>query len=144
MMQQKQSQRVSELMVQGPVTVSPDDTLVHAAHLMSDAGIGNVLVADSGQLRGILTDRDIVVRAVARGDVPSETTVGEVCSDEVAVVSPDDDATRAVELMRSHALRRVPVVDGDELVGIVSLGDMAVERDWRSALADISAAEPNA
>ena len=140
----QRKQKVGELMVRHPVTVGPDDTLVEAANVMSEADIGDVLVADAGQLRGILTDRDIVVRAVAQGGVPAETTVGEVYSGELTTVAPDADVSRAVGLMRSRALRRVPVVDGGTLVGIVSLGDLAVERDEESALADISAAAPNA
>lgn len=136
-------QKVEELMVRQPATVSPDDTLVDAATVMSEADVGDVLVADAGELRGILTDRDIVVRAVAQGSVPAETTVGEVYSADLTTVAPDDDVSRAVGVMRSRALRRVPVVDGGTLVGVVSLGDLAVERDEDSALADISAAEPN-
>lgn len=139
----QRKQKVGDLMMRRPATVGSNDTLVDAANLMRQADIGDVLVADAGQLRGILTDRDIVVRAVAHGQVPSETPVGEVCSGELTTVAPDDDVSRAVELMRSRALRRVPVVDDGAPVGIVALGDVAVERDEDSALAEVSAAAPN-
>jgi CBS domain-containing protein len=69
--------------------------------------------------------------------------VAEACSDDVVTVSPDEDLDGAVEVMREHAIRRLPVVEGDHPVGIVSLGDMAIERDPRSVLGDISAARPN-
>jgi CBS domain-containing protein len=90
-----------------------------------------------------LTDRDVVVRAVAEGRDPKSIKVGEIVSEDVATVTPDEPVDKVVSLMREKAIRRVPVVDGGRPVGIVSLGDLAVERDSKSALADISAAEPN-
>lgn len=137
------AQQVHEVMTDNPVTVGSRTPLVEAATLMRERAIGDVLVVDDGRLRGILTDRDIVVRAVAEARDARTATVGEVCSDDPVSVAPRDDVDRAVELMRSRAVRRVAVVDGDRLVGVVSLGDLAVERDSRSALADISAAAPN-
>jgi CBS domain-containing protein len=80
---------------------------------------------------------------VASGRDPKSTTVGEISSGKVTAVTPDDDTDHAVSLMRENALRRLPVLDGGQPVGIVSIGDLAVERDSRSALADISAAPPN-
>jgi CBS domain-containing protein len=100
-------------------------------------------VEDDGQVRGIVTDRDIVVRAVADGRDPASTTLGEVGSTDVVALSPDDTVERAVEIMRQKAIRRVPVVEGGRAVGIVSIGDLAAERDPDSALADISSARPN-
>jgi CBS domain-containing protein len=90
-----------------------------------------------------LTDRDVVVRAVAEGRDPKSIKVGEIVSEDVATVTPDEPVDKVVSLMREKAIRRVPVVDGGRPVGVVSLGDLAVERDSKSALADISAAEPN-
>jgi CBS domain-containing protein len=101
-----------------------------------------VLVTEDDHLRGLVTDRDIVVRAVAAGRDMTTTTVSEVCSAELFTVTPAEDAEAAVRLMREHAVRRVPVVDGDRPVGVVSIGDMAVERDEHSVLADISAQPP--
>jgi CBS domain-containing protein len=136
-------QKVHEVMTDHPVAVDPQATLAEAARLMRENDIGDVLVAEGNQLRGIVTDRDIVVRAVADGRDVRQTTVAEVTSVDVAAVSPDDEADEAVLIMRERSVRRIPVVDVDRLVGVVSLGDMALERDDRSVLAEISAAEPN-
>lgn len=138
------AQKVHEVMTDAPVTVGSHATLVEAARLMRERNIGDVFVVDDGRLRGIITDRDIVVRAVADARDLQATTVGDVCSCDLVDVSPDDDADRAVLVMRARAIRRVPVTIGDRLLGVLSLGDMAVERDPKSALADISAANPNA
>lgn len=85
-----------------------------------------------------------MVRSVSKGGDPEQISAAGACSDELVTVSPDEDLTQAVELMREHSVRRIPVVDHGRPVGIVSLGDMAMERDPESALGDISAARPNA
>ncbi|MFF0217634.1 CBS domain-containing protein [Streptomyces vinaceus] len=134
--------RVHEVMTGNPVTVEQLTTLAEAARVMRDAGIGDVLVVDQGRLRGILTDRDIVVRALAEGRDPAETDVRAICSTDPLTVRPDDSVDQAVDLMRRHALRRLPVqADDGELVGIVTLGDLEVERDPGSPLSAIAAAE---
>jgi len=110
---------------------------------MRTEDVGDVLVVDGGRLSGIITDRDIAIRAVAENKGPA-TPVREVCSDgNLTTVTPDTKIDQAVELMRSQAVRRLPVVDGDRPVGMISIGDLAIERDETSALADISAAKPN-
>ena len=86
---------------------------------------------------------DIVVRVVAEGRDPRATRIEDIASRDLTAVSPDDPVDRAVELMRERAVRRLPVVKRGKVVGIVSIGDLAVERDPGSALADISAAPPN-
>jgi CBS domain-containing protein len=101
------------------------------------------VVEEEGRAAGILTDRDIVVRAIAEGRDPGSTTVGEVCSSDLTTLTPDQSIDDAVRLMREHDVRRLPVVQDGRPVGIVSLGDLAVELDPDSALADISAAPPN-
>ena len=90
-----------------------------------------------------MTDRDIAIRAVADRKDPSTTAVGEIASEQLASSTPDDTVERAIELVRKRALRRLPVVEDDRTVGILSIGDLAVQRDPSSALADISAAPPN-
>lgn len=137
-------QRISEVMTAEPTTCPEDATIEEAARLMRDGDIGDILVTGGdGRLTGILTDRDIVIRALAEGRSPSETRVGDVASGDVRAVTPDDPVEQAIKIMRDQALRRVPVVQDDRPVGIVSIGDLAVERDPDSALADISAAEPD-
>jgi CBS domain-containing protein len=123
--------------------VGPDVTLVVAAREMRDHAIGDVLVVEDGRLRGILTDRDIVVRAVAEDLSPCDTKVAEVYSRDLTHVSPEDDAEEAVRLMRARAVRRIPVVERGRPVGMVSIGDLAMRRDPRAALADISSAPGN-
>ncbi|TDC88442.1 CBS domain-containing protein [Actinomadura sp. 7K507] len=137
------AQKVNEVMTPAPVTVSPDTSLAEVGDLMRQHGIGDVLVVHEGRLRGLVTDRDIVVRAVALQKDMSRTAVADICSTNMITVAPGDDAGVAVGLMREHSVRRVPVVDGDRPIGMVSIGDLAVQRDERSALADISAEPPN-
>jgi CBS domain-containing protein len=132
-----------EIMTQNPVTVQTTDSVVAAARSMRDGNIGDVVVVERGEIQGILTDRDIVVRALAEGRDPARTTVGEICSRELTTLAPSDAIAHAVTIMRERAVRRLPVVDGGRPVGIVSLGDLAVERDPESALGAISAAPPN-
>ncbi|MGW0393462.1 CBS domain-containing protein [Streptomyces sp. NPDC003042] len=136
--------QVHEVMTAHPVTVEKLTSLAEAARVMRDADIGDVLVVDEGRLRGILTDRDLVIRAIAENKDPADTTVHAVCTTEPVTVRPGDDVGHAVDLMRRHALRRLPVVTEEgELVGVVTLGDLAVEQDPGSALSAISAAEPD-
>jgi CBS domain-containing protein len=116
---------------------------MEAARVMREADVGPVLVVDDGRVAGILTDRDIVVRAIADGRDPQSTPVREACSADLVTLSPDQDIDDAARLMREHDVRRLPVVQDGRPVGILALGDLAVERDSDSALADISAGSPN-
>ena len=137
------AQSIREVMTESPELVSGDTTVVDAAKLMRDKDFGGVLCADGEELKGFLTDRDIAIRAVAEGRDPSSTTVGEIASRDLTTLSPNDSVDDAVRMMRERAVRRLPVVEGGQAVGIVSIGDLAIERDPDSALADISAAPPN-
>ncbi|MER6010689.1 CBS domain-containing protein [Streptomyces bluensis] len=134
---------VREVMTPGVVAVRPDASLVEAAQLMRAQDIGDVLVAGGRGVVGVLTDRDITLRAVADGADPLTVSAEAVCTPHPVVIGPDDDVSAAVELMRRHAVRRLPVVEDGEAVGMVSLGDLAVAQDPASALADISRAEPH-
>lgn len=137
------TQYVRDVMTGDPVTVEPLTSVTAVARIMRDRDLGAVLVTEGDRLRGLVTDRDLVVRSVAEGGDPEQTTVAGACSDDVVTVRSDEELDRAVRLMREHAVRRVPVVDDGHPVGIVSLGDLAMERDPRSALGDISVARPN-
>ncbi|MBD9726877.1 CBS domain-containing protein [Streptomyces caniscabiei] len=138
------TQHVSELMTSAPVTVEPQTSVATVARMMRDEDIGAVLVTEGDRLRGLVSDRDLVVRTLAEGGDPARTTVAEACSDDLVTVGPDDDVRHAVELMREHSVRRMPVVDAEQhAVGIVTLGDLAIERDPESALGDISSTKPN-
>ena len=136
-------QNIREVMTPNPKAVAQSATIMEAACVMRENDIGDVVVLDNGRLCGILTDRDIVVRALAAGCDPNRTSVGEICSRALVTLAPEDSTGQAVRVMREHAIRRLPIEDRGRVVGIVSLGDVAVDADRRSALADISAAPPN-
>jgi CBS domain-containing protein len=110
---------------------------------MNEADIGDVVVVDNGQVRCIVTDRDIVVRAIAEGRDPQSTSVGDVCTSDLETIEPSASIDDAVRRMREADVRRLPVVKDGRPVGILSLGDLAVEREPDSTLADISAASPD-
>jgi CBS domain-containing protein len=137
------AQTVEEVMTRDPRTVDSDDTVLDAARIMRDSDIGDVIVMQDGQVGGIVTDRDIVVRGVAEGRDPDSTSVSDVCTTGVEAIEPDASVDDALRTMREHDIRRLPVVKNGRPVGIVSLGDLAVERDPDSTLADISAASPD-
>ncbi|KOG28619.1 CBS domain-containing protein [Streptomyces resistomycificus] len=137
------TQHVSDIMTAAPVTVEPRTSVTAVARIMRDEDLGAVLVTDGDELRGLVTDRDLVIRSLAEGGDPDQTTVIGACSDDLVTVGPEDDLSHAVELMREHAVRRLPVVENGHPVGIVALADLAMERDPESALGDISVARPN-
>jgi CBS domain-containing protein len=137
------AQLVRDVMTPTPVALPATASLVEAALAMRDFDVGDVLVLDNGQICGIVTDRDIVVRAIASGNYPATVKIGEICSRDLTTLSPTDSVENAVSLMREKAIRRLPVVEHGQPVGIVSLGDLAMEKDPHSALGDISAAPAN-
>jgi CBS domain-containing protein len=137
------AQSIREVMTENPEVVAGDTTVADAAKLMRDKDFGGVLIGDGDEVNGFLTDRDIAVRVVAEGRDPTSTTVGDVATTDLHTLSPDDSVDDAIELVRRHDIRRLPVVEGARPVGIVSIGDLAIERDEDSALADISAASQN-
>jgi CBS domain-containing protein len=137
------AQFVRDVMTPNPITLAETTTVRDAAQAMRERDVGDVLVVRDRSIYGIVTDRDIVVRSDADGRDPNRATIGEICSKYLSQVGPDEPIDRAVAVMRETAVRRLPVVDGNVLVGIVSLGDLAEVRDPGSALSDISSAQPN-
>jgi CBS domain-containing protein len=136
------SQTVRDVMTRAPITVTPSASAGQVAELMRDADVGVVLVTDGLELKGLITDRDLVVRLLARGQGP-QAEVGEACSSELTYVTPEDDVATAVDLMRTRAIRRLPVLEDGQPVGIVSIGDLAVAVGGGSVLSDISEAPSN-
>lgn len=134
---------IRDLMNSNPISMPMTSTVAEAARKMRDADIGDVIVLEDSQLCGIVTDRDIVVRAIAEGRDPAKVKLGDICSRDMTTLSPTDTVEDAVRLMRDKAIRRLPVVEKGKPVGVVSLGDLAVSQDPHSALGDISAAPPN-
>jgi CBS domain-containing protein len=135
---------VQELMSRQLVTLNGDAPISAAAKEMFEADIGAVLVEDDGRVSGIVTDRDIVIRAVAHGRDVDTTPVSAICSGDLTMVAPEEPLEAAIELMRTRAIRRVLVVDSQQrALGILSLGDLATARDSTSVLGQISGAPPN-
>jgi CBS domain-containing protein len=134
---------VGDIMTRNPRTVDAGDSVVEAARQMRDGDFGSVLVLRDVRVDGIVTDRDIAVRAVAEGRDPESTPVSEISSTGVASVEPNQSIEEAVQTMREQDIRRLPVVENGRPVGILSLGDLAVEQDPESVLADISAGSPD-
>lgn len=130
-------------MTRDPRTVDASDTILDAARVMRDADIGDVVVMEDGQITAIVTDRDMVVRGVAEGRDPDSTSVSDVCTTGVETIEPEASVDDALNLMREKDIRRLPVAKKGRPVGIISLGDLAVEREPDSTLADISAASPD-
>lgn len=120
-----------DLMTSPAETLASDATLVDAARSLTDLGIGSMPVADGDSLVGIITDRDIVVSGVAAGLDVNTATVGEIASGNVVTVNQDDSADVVAETLSRHQIRRVPVVDGEVLVGVISQADVA--RDLAAA-----------
>ena len=134
--------QVKDVMTRPVHLIEPDASLVAAAHRMRDENVGSLPVGAGEELLGMITDRDIVVRCVAEGGDTKNAKVGDVCSADLTTVNADATIEEAARIMRDKALRRLPVVDRGMPVGIVTLGDLAVQADPSSALGGISAARP--
>ena len=130
-------------MTRDPRTVNAGDPLIDAARIMRDSDIGDAVVMDGGQVTGIVTDRDIVVRGVAEGVDAESASVSDVCTTGLETIEPEASVDEALSRMREKDIRRLPVAKDGQPVGIISLGDLAVEREPDSTLADISAASPD-
>jgi CBS domain-containing protein len=117
--------KVRDIMSAAPVCMAATDSVSAAAKAMKDRGVGTVLVVSSGRLEGLVTDRDITVRVLAEYRDPLATRLGDICTTELAVLSPDDDTEHASRLVRERAVRRLPVVADGIPVGMVSVGDLA-------------------
>lgn len=136
------AQTIREVMSDAPIAMPDSAPLTDAAKRMKEAGIGDVIVLSDNQVCGIVTDRDIVIRAVAEGRNPADVQLKEICSKDLVSVTPDESVDRVVEVMRERAIRRIPVVEEGRPVGIVTIGDLAIELDPKSVLADISEERP--
>jgi len=117
---------VRDAMTENPRSIGASASVVEAARLMREGDIGSLPITDEEQLIGMITDRDITTRVVAEAADPSTTSVGDVYSRDLISVEPDNDLEAAVELMARHQVRRLPVVEGGRLVGIVAQADIAL------------------
>lgn len=117
--------QIRDLMTESPASCEPSTTVVDAAKVMANEDVGPVPVVQEGRVVGLVTDRDLVVRVLAEGRDPSSTTIGEIASSDLVTVQPDSDLNEALRLMAQNQVRRLPVVEGDRLVGIVAQADVA-------------------
>ncbi|MPM17324.1 Hypoxic response protein 1 [bioreactor metagenome] len=135
--------QVRNLMNPNVVSITPGESAALAARLLCQHNVGSLPVCEEdGRLRGILTDRDIILRCIAAEEDPAQTPVREVMTRSPSTVSPDDDIREAARIMASDQIRRLPVVDHGRLVGIVALGDLArthqFDMEASKALSEIS------
>jgi CBS domain-containing protein len=134
---------VREVMTPGPRTIEASALLPEAARLMRDHGIGDVIVTEAGRPTGIVTDRDIAVHGVAAGTDPSGVRVRDLVEGDLITIAPTETIQEAMRRMQQHDIRRLPVVENDRVIGIVSLGDLSRLPGARAVLADVSNAPPN-
>jgi CBS domain-containing protein len=119
--------QIKAVMTSNPTTCEPQASVVDAAKVMAQEDVGSIPIVEGDRLAGVVTDRDIVIRVVAEGRDAQSTTVGDIASRDLVTVSPDDDLNRALELMAEKQVRRLPIVEGDKLVGIVAQRDIALQ-----------------
>lgn len=137
------SHSVKEVMTTQLVALDSERSTFDAACAMAENNVGDVVVVDQYGICGIVTDRDIVVRVIAMGKAAEETTLGEICSRDLETLMATDTVDDAIRMMRVHAVRRLPVVENNQPIGIVTLGDLALDRDPQSVLGAVSGAMPN-
>jgi CBS domain-containing protein len=119
--------QIRDVMTKEIRSAGPSDTIRDVARLMRDLNVGTIPVCDNDKLLGLITDRDIVVRCVAEDMDPDECTVTDHMSADIVTARPDMSTDEAMRLMSEHQIRRLPVMEGEKMIGIVSLGDLAVE-----------------
>jgi len=133
---------VRHAMTESPQTARPDMTAADAAGLMRQLDVGVIPIAEDGALIGLVTDRDIVLRVVAARENPDDIKLADILTKSPHTVTPDTKLSEARDLMAQHKVRRLPVMKGDDLVGILSLGDVAMadasEREVGQTLENIS------
>ena len=115
-----------DIMTDNPTSIRATDTVADAARRMAELDVGALPICGTDQrLEGMITDRDIAIRVIAEGRDPVTTTVGELAQGEAVTIGADDPIDEALQTMTDHQVRRLPVIDGTELVGIVSQADVA-------------------
>ena len=133
---------VRHAMTESPTTASPDMNAADAAALMKQYDVGVIPIVEGEELVGLVTDRDLVLRVIAERQIPTEVRIGDIVTRSPVTVSPDTRISEAREVMAEHKVRRLPVVKNDRLVGILSLGDLAIadasERAVGETLEEIS------
>ncbi len=125
--------KVRDIMTTGVEIAAPDSSLQEIATLMKNEDVGAIPIVEGNELAGIITDRDIVVRCIAAGKDPAQITAQDIVSEDLETVEPDDDVQEAARIMAERQVRRLPVVENGTLVGMVSIGDIAVKESEGAA-----------
>jgi CBS domain-containing protein len=120
------ARKIRDIMTRAPVCMAPAESAAAAARTMKEQGTGTVLVLDGGELRGLVTDRDIAVRVLAENRDADTVQLGDICNPDFAVLGPDDDVAAAVRLVCELAVRRIPVMENGRPVGVVSTCDLTL------------------
>jgi CBS domain-containing protein len=128
--------KLCDVMTKEVTSLNVDDTVEKAAQMMKDNNIGSIPVCRDGKIAGIITDRDITLRSAAEGKNVSSIKVSSIMSSNPVTGDPNMDVHQAAELMAENQIRRLPVVDNNNLVGILSLGDLAVEPKFENEAGD--------
>jgi CBS domain-containing protein len=127
--------KIRDIMTDKVACVNPQTTVIEVAQLMQKHDVGAIPVCEGQKVTGVVTDRDIVVRNIAHGKDPHSTPVRDVMSTNVQSISPETSLNQAAGIMADHQIRRLPVVENDRLVGMVSLGDLATRAKYDVELA---------
>ena len=133
--------QVKDIMSRNVITIDSNETIDHAAELMRQYDIGILPVIENGKLSGVITDRDIVTRAIAQNKRPDSCPIGDLTSKSMVCANPQQDVSDAAKTMAAQQVRRVPVVDGEKLCGMLSLGDISkngCDAEVAQALCEIS------
>lgn len=121
--------KVKEIMTKSIASLNADDTVEHAAQLMKEHNVGSLPVCNGEKVIGVVTDRDIALRSTAEGENVQKQTVRDIMTSNPVIISPEIEAGEAARIMSERQIRRLPVVENNNLIGIVSLGDISVEPD---------------
>lgn len=116
--------KIKDLMTKDVITINKEKTVVEAAKIIEDKRIGSLVITDNGNIVGVLTERDIITRCIAKECNPSKTMISEIMSTPVVAIDPEADAMDAAKLMVSKMIRRLPVLDAGKLVGIITSYDL--------------------
>jgi CBS domain-containing protein len=134
-----------EVMTQGAECVGENESMLEAAKKMEKLDVGALpICGEDDRLKGMLTDRDVVIKVLAQGKDPSSTTAGELGEGKPVTIGADDSVEEAIQTMKAHKVRRLPVIDGHRLIGIVTQGDLAKHVDERQVgdLVEVISAAP--
>jgi len=119
--------KIRDIMTKDVATLNPNDTVEHAAELMKEYNVGSIPVCNEDKVIGIVTDRDIAIRSVAEGENAERQIVRAIMSSNPVVANPEMDVHDAAKLMADKQIRRLPIVENNHVIGIVALGDLAVQ-----------------